>query len=104
MIIKKKIGIVVLFWNDYEKTIECIKSIYNQRNLHYTLILVDNNSQKKYSNEILKWLKNNKKEVINVKKKNTKKKNLVHQNYVSTLKIDLTTVVVLVIIQDINFA
>ena len=27
-----------------------IKSIYNQRNLHYTLILVDNNSQKKYSN------------------------------------------------------
>lgn len=51
MIIKKKIGIVVLFWNDYEKTIECIKSIYNQRNLHYTLILVDNNSQKK----IFKW-------------------------------------------------
>lgn len=74
MIIKKKIGIVVLFWNDYEKTIECIKSIYNQRNLHYTLILVDNNSQKKYSNEILKWLKNNKKEVINVKKKKYEEK------------------------------
>ncbi len=66
---KKKIGIVVLFWNDYEKTIDCIKSIYEQKNFQYTLILVDNNSQKKYSNKIFKWLKNNKKKVINVNKK-----------------------------------
>ena len=44
-----------------KKTIECIKSIYKQKNLNYTLILVDNNSQKKYSNEIFKWLKINKK-------------------------------------------
>lgn len=68
--IKKTIGIVVLFWDDFEKTIDCIKSIYQQKNLHYTLILVDNNSQKRYSMEIFKWLKNNKKEVINVDKKN----------------------------------
>ena len=46
--IKKTLGIVVLFWNDFEKTIECIKSIYNQKNFHYTLILVDNNSEKNF--------------------------------------------------------
>ncbi len=66
---KKTIGIVVLFWNDFEKTIECINSIYKQKNLNYTLILVDNNSQKKYSNEIFKWLKINKKKIIVVNKK-----------------------------------
>ena len=44
---KKTLGIVVLFWNDFEKTIECIKSIYNQKKFNYTLILVDNNSEKK---------------------------------------------------------
>ena len=41
---KKLIGIVVLFWNDFKKTIECIESIYCQKNLQYTLVLVDNNS------------------------------------------------------------
>ena len=57
------------FWNDFEKYIECVKSIYRQKNLSYTLILVDNNSQNKFSNEIFKWLKNNNKEVIKVNKK-----------------------------------
>ena len=66
---KKILGIVVLFWNDFEKTIECIKSIYNQKKLHYTLILVDNNSEKKFTNEIFKWLQNNSKKIINVNKK-----------------------------------
>ncbi len=69
MMKKKTIGIVVLFWNNFEKTIDCIESIYKQKNLNYTLILVDNNSQKKYSNKIFDWLKNNKKKIIKVKKK-----------------------------------
>ncbi len=71
---KKTLGIVVLFWNDFEKTIECIKSIYNQKNFHYTLILVDNNSEKKFSNEIFKWLNINNKHVINVSKKKIRRK------------------------------
>ena len=54
---KKTIGIVVLFWNDFEKTIECIKSIYKQKNLNYTLILVDNNSQKNTQMKYLNGLK-----------------------------------------------
>ena len=79
---KKTIGIVVLFWNDFEKTIECIKSIYKQKNLNYTLILVDNNSKKKYSNEIFKWLKINKIKIIVVNKKRYDEKNLGFQIYV----------------------
>ena len=54
---RKLAGIVVLFWNDFEKTIECIKSIYNQKNLKYSLILVDNNSENKYSKKVFNWLK-----------------------------------------------
>ena len=48
MMKKKTIGVVVLFWNNFEKTIDCIESIYKQKNLNYTLILLDNNSQKNY--------------------------------------------------------
>ena len=81
---KKLIGIVVLFWNDFEKTIECIKSIYRQKNLQYTLVLVDNNSEKEFSNEIFEWLKDNQIEIVNVTKKNMRKINLVLQKYVFT--------------------
>lgn len=66
---KKEVGIVVLFWNDYEKTIDCIKSIFKQKNLNYTLILIDNNSDKKFSKKIFNWLKISKKKIIKVKKK-----------------------------------
>lgn len=66
---RKLAGIVVLFWNDFEKTIECIKSIYNQKNLKYSLILVDNNSENKYSKKVFNWLKKNNKKIINVNKK-----------------------------------
>tara|TARA_B100001057_G_scaffold10449_1_gene9919 strand:+ start:10420 stop:11496 length:1077 start_codon:yes stop_codon:yes gene_type:complete len=66
---KKLIGIVVLFWNDFKKTIKCIESIYCQKNLQYTLVLVDNNSEKEYSNKIYEWLKNNQIEIVNVTKK-----------------------------------
>ena len=100
---KKTIGIVVLFWNDFEKTIECVKSIYRQKNLSYTLILVDNNSQNKFSNEIFKWLKNNNKEVIKVNKKNMRKVNLAHLKNVFILRINSIMGVVWDIIQDINF-
>ena len=41
-----KTGIVVLFWNDYKKTIICLESIYKQKKIDFSLILVDNNSNK----------------------------------------------------------
>ena len=66
---KKLIGIVVLFWNDFEKTIECIKSIYSQKNLKYSLVLFDNNSDKEFSSKIFEWLKDNQIEIVNVNKK-----------------------------------
>ncbi len=50
------LSVVVLFWNDSEKTIKCLNSIFNQKKIKFTLFLVDNNSRKKYSNKILKWL------------------------------------------------
>ena len=53
----KKLAIVVLFWNDSINTIECIKSILNEKKIKFTLILLDNNSKNKYSDQILKWLK-----------------------------------------------
>ena len=65
----KKTGIVVLFWNDYKKTITCLESIFKQKKINFSLILVDNNSDKIYSKKILNWLKENRKKVISVKKK-----------------------------------
>ena len=65
----KKTGIVVLFWNDYKKTITCLESVYKQKKINFSLILVDNNSDKIYSKKILNWLKKNRKKVILVKEK-----------------------------------
>ena len=41
----KKLAVVVLFWNDYKKTIKCLKSIYCQKKINFSLVLVDNNSK-----------------------------------------------------------
>ena len=41
------LSIVVLFWNDSEKTIKCLNSIYKQKKINFTLVIVDNNSDKK---------------------------------------------------------
>ena len=39
-----ELGVVVLFWNDSEKTIKCLKSLLNQQKQKFNIILVDNNS------------------------------------------------------------
>lgn len=74
-----RLGIVVLFWNDSEKTIKCLKSLLNQKKQKFDIILVDNNSDQIFSNQIFKWLKKKKISYYNVKKnyifkKNNKKK------------------------------
>ena len=74
-----QLAIVVLFWNDSEKTIKCLNSLYNQKKQKFTLVLVDNNSKKKISNKVLNWLKKKKIKAINtnenktIYKKNNKK-------------------------------
>ena len=54
---KNYLSVVVLFWNDSEKTIKCLNSIFNQNKIYS--ILVDNNSRKKYSNKILNGFQKN---------------------------------------------
>ena len=58
------LSVVVLFWNDSEKTIRCLNSIFNQKKIKFTLFLVDNNSRKKYSKKILNLLS---KKILNIK-------------------------------------
>ena len=64
------LSIVVLFWNDSEKTIKCLNSIYKQKKINFTLVIVDNNSDKKYSNKVIKWLKNKKVKIFKTTKEN----------------------------------
>jgi GT2 family glycosyltransferase len=68
---KKKLNqlaIVVLFWNDSDKTIKCLNSLFQQKKQNFSIILVDNNSDQKYSKKIFDWLK--KKNIKHTKVKN----------------------------------
>jgi cellulose synthase/poly-beta-1,6-N-acetylglucosamine synthase-like glycosyltransferase len=55
MQITKKVGIVVLTWNDSKNTIECLKSILKSDYNKYDIILVNNNSTKNHILQIKKW-------------------------------------------------
>ena len=56
---KKSLAIVVLTWNDFENTKNCIKNIYPQLNNKTKLILVDNNSKKDIYDRTIDWIKKN---------------------------------------------
>lgn len=66
------LSVVVLFWNNSDKTIKCLDSIFKQRGIPFELILVDNNSEIKYQKEVFKWLKQNKIKINVVNQKNNK--------------------------------
>jgi len=73
------LGIVVLFWNDSERTIRCLRSLLNQKKQKFDIILVDNNSNQIFSNQIFKWFRKknisyNKVKKNYIFKKNNKKK------------------------------
>ena len=34
------LGVVVLFWNDYKKTIKCLNSLFNQNKVSPLIVLV----------------------------------------------------------------
>ena len=55
--LQNELAVVVLFWNDFEKTIECLNSLFNQKKQKMSIVLVDNNSQKRYVKKIFEWLK-----------------------------------------------
>ena len=69
------LAIVVLFWNDSEKTIKCLKSLFKQKRQKFNIVLVDNNSDQIYSKKILDWLKKKKISYSKVTKNSILKKN-----------------------------
>ena len=40
-----KVSIVILNWNGWQDTIECLESIYQNEYLNYEIIIVDNDSK-----------------------------------------------------------
>ena len=70
-----QLAIVVLYWNDSKKTIKCLKSLFQQKKQKFNIILVDNNSDQKYSKEILDWIKKKNFNYTKVKKNFIPKKN-----------------------------
>ncbi len=57
MKINNSLAVVVLFWNDSKKTINCLNSLFNQKKQKLKIVLVDNDSDKKFSKVIINWLK-----------------------------------------------
>ena len=70
-----ELAVVILFWNNSEKTIKCLNSIFNKKKLKLNIVLVDNNSEKKYSNDIIHWLHKKKIRLIKIKKNHKIQKN-----------------------------
>ena len=71
---KNNLAVVILTWNDFSNTIDCLKSVLNQDYKNYKIFLIDNNSEDKKFLKILKWLSNNYKKkfynkIIDPKKK-----------------------------------
>ena len=51
------LAIVVLFWNDSHKTIKCLSSLFKQKKQKFDIVLVNNNSDEKYSKKFFTGLK-----------------------------------------------
>jgi len=85
---KNELAIVVLFWNNSDKTIACLKSLFSQKKQKFNIILVDNNSDLKYRKNIINWLKKNKKKTFLID--NNKKNFILKTKFASILKINKT--------------
>jgi GT2 family glycosyltransferase len=73
--ISDQLAVVVLFWNDSDKTIKCLRSLFQQQKQKFDIVLVDNNSDQKYSKKILDWLKKGKFKFSKIKSNSITKKN-----------------------------
>ena len=69
---KNELAVVVLFWNNCDQTIACLKSLFNQKKQKFSIILVDNNSKLQYTKNIFKWLKKSKKKIFFINKNKKK--------------------------------
>ena len=56
----KSVAIVVLSWNDWLNTTQCLDSLFKNDYLNFDIILVDNNSDKNHYQKLLKWCKKKK--------------------------------------------
>ena len=50
-----KVSIIILNWNGWEDTIECLESLFQIDYNNYTVVLVDNNSQDESIEKIRKY-------------------------------------------------
>lgn len=53
------VAVVVLNWNDWEQTIECLESVFQINYNNFNVILVDNNSDDYHLDKIIEWSQNN---------------------------------------------
>ena len=51
--------ILILNYNDFVKTIDCINSIFNSKYKNYKIIIIDNNSSDDSKNNFTKWIEVN---------------------------------------------
>jgi len=52
---KNRISIIVLNWNGWADTVECLASLYNQSDYGFDIVLIDNNSQDDSIEKIRRW-------------------------------------------------
>ncbi len=74
-----KIAVIVLTWNDWKNTVECIASLLISDYKNFDIVIVDNNSNKFNFSRLLKWLEKKKYPIVPIgfkyKNNNIKKKN-----------------------------
>lgn len=55
---KPSVAVVVLNWNDWKQTVECLESVFQINYSNFKVILVDNNSDNYHLDKIIEWSKN----------------------------------------------
>ena len=80
------LGVVVLFWNDYKKTIKCLNSLMSQSKVSPLIVLIDNNSKQKYFENIKIWLKKKNIQILKNKKEFFKNKNYLNKKKIYYIK------------------
>ena len=54
----KSIAVIVLTWNDWKNTINCLETIYGNDYSKFDIIIVNNNSTYNHISKIINWSKN----------------------------------------------
>ena len=50
-----KVAIIILNWNGWQDTIECLKSVYQINYANYAVVLIDNGSTDDSVEQIIEW-------------------------------------------------